>query len=570
MLKAVEMLKNYADVKIFIASILIFINFAPLKPSKRQTKKTIDMKKTLLNALKQGSGTVFILLSMMLGVSLQVWGYSKDEVVYYDNSRTKWSNVYFAVGKVKGTSGADENKSNFEYSMDNIPGTYLYKYTVPNDGWWSYSSEFAFHNKTNWTTEDNTVGHRLKYIGDNNATFCKSGTFTSGNIYLSESTTTYYGDDSNHCNLYKLESTTKSYSTTYRVTILPASDATITVSYTDESGTSQSFTSGYADVRLTCKLTITASVGTVTVYGDYRTIDSKYVVDGNLSVCIVPTVTTTSAPDPSGSTTATLKGSYTTSGVSTPVAKGIAYRVDGSGDYTYLPDNTSSAAGSISCNVTGLSPLTTYYYKAYVEPVAGEKVFGSEYSFTTSCRDEITVTGPASGAMTICAGAGDALSVSASGASNYTYQWYYNSTASTTGATLISGAESASYSPTIEGTYYYYCVVGASTYCDETSSFSGAVTYDPDKVSPVITASASSVTNYVPVTLTATGAEVGTWSIISGSSVNQYLYKETGTSAMFKGNVGTGAATTYTIQGTADGCSGTTTVTVSSNSDNCQ
>lgn len=532
------------------------------------------MKKTLLSALKHGSGTVFILLSMMLGVSLQAWGYSKDQVVYYDNSRTKWSNVYFAVGKVNGTNGATESKSTCNYEMTNISGTYLYKFVVPENSWWDTAGEFAFLNPgtpSTWGYNDTeTVGYRIKYVGDNNGTWTYGSayTFTSGQIYQSKSTTSRYAST---VDLYKLESTTKSYSTTYRVTILPASDATITVSYTDESGTSQSFTSGYADVRLTCKLTITASAGSVTVYGDYRTIDSKYVVDGNLSVCIVPTVTTTSAPDPSGSTTATLKGSYTTSGVSTPVAKGIAYRVDGSGDYTYLPDNTSSAAGSISCNVTGLSPLTTYYYKAYVEPVAGEKVFGSEYSFTTSCRDEITVTGPASGAMTICAGAGDALSVSASGASNYTYQWYYNSTASTTEATLISGAESASYSPTIEGTYYYYCVVGASTYCDETSSFSGAVTYDPDKVSPVITASATSVTNYIPVTLTATGASISTWAITSGSGVNQYLFKETGTSAVFKGNVADGSAVTYTITGTtSNDCSSAVNVTVNSDSDICQ
>lgn len=527
------------------------------------------MKKTLLSALKHGSGTIFILLAMMLGGSLQAWGYSKDEVVYYDNSRTKWSNVYFAVGKVNGTSGADENSSNFGYSMQNIPGTYLYKYTVPSNSWWSSSSEFAFHNKTDWGSENNTVGHRLKYIGNENATFCKSGTFTNGNIYLSESTTTYYGDADNHSNLYKLESTTKSYSTTYRVTILPASDATITVSYTDESGTSQSFTSGYADVRLTCKLTITASPGSVTVYGDYRVIDGMYVVDGNLTVCIVPTVTTTSEPDPNGSSSATLKGSYTTSGASTPVSKGIAYKEGVSGEYVYLADGTSSA-GTISVTPTGLSPLTTYYYKAYVEPVSGEKVFGSEYSFTTLCRDEIDVDGPADGSMTICAGAGDALSVTASGASDYTYQWYYNSTASTEGATSIDGANSASYSPTISGTKYYYCVVGADTYCDKTSSFSGAITYDSSKTSPVITASATSVTNYTPVTLTASKAVIETWAL-SGSGVNQYLYKKTGTSAVFKGNVGSGSAVVYTITGTtSNDCSSAVNITVNSDVDICQ
>jgi len=42
-----------------------------------------------------------------------------------------------------------------------------------------------------------------------------------------------------------------------------------------------------------------------------------------------------------------------------------------------------------------------------------------------------------------------------------TYQWYSNSTASTIGGTLITGAESATYKPIngTPGTYYYYCVV---------------------------------------------------------------------------------------------------------------
>lgn len=508
----------------------------------------------------------------MLGGGLQAWGYSKDEVVYYDNSRTKWSNVYFAVGKVNGTNGATESKSTCNYEMTNIPGTYLYKFVVPENSWWSTAGEFAFLNPgtpSTWGYNDTeTVGYRIKYVGDNNGTWTYGSayTFTSGQIYQSKSTTSRYAST---VDLYKLESTTKSYSDTYRVTILPASDATITVSYTDENETSQSFTSGYADVRLTCKLTITASAGSVTVYGDYRTIDSKYVVDGNLSVCIVPTVTTTSAPDPSGSTTATLKGSYTTSGVSTPVAKGIAYRVDGSEEYTYLQDNTSSA-GSISYNVTGLSPLTTYYYKAYVEISGSRYVYGDEYSFTTDCQSGITVTGPSgTGEGPKCFGESfTALSVTAGAGpgSGYTYQWYYNSTASTTGAVAIPGATSSSYTPAVVGANYYYCGVAATGgYCEVASGFSGLITI---KGVPVLSASVSAVTNYTPVTITATGAEVGTWSITSGSG--GYLYKTSGTSAMFKGNVGAGSNVTYTIQGeTANGCSGSTTVTVSKNTDNC-
>lgn len=42
---------------------------------------------------------------------------------------------------------------------------------------------------------------------------------------------------------------------------------------------------------------------------------------------------------------------------------------------------------------------------------------------------------------------------------NLSYQWYVNTTASTTGATAVSGATSASYTPPATATRYYYCVI---------------------------------------------------------------------------------------------------------------
>ena len=66
-----------------------------------------------------------------------------------------------------------------------------------------------------------------------------------------------------------------------------------------------------------------------------------------------------------------------------------------------------------------------------------------------------------------------ALSVTASGTS-LTYQWYSNTTATNSGGTSISGATSASYTPSASsaGTFYYYCVVSSGS-C---STASNAVT----------------------------------------------------------------------------------------------
>lgn len=281
--------------------------------------------------------------------------------------------------------------------------------------------------------------------------------------------------------------------------------------------------------------------------------------------CTAPDVTTASAPAEKSHSTARLTGSYTTENVCVPISKGVAYKTEG-GSYTYETDGTSSA-GSILVNLSGLSPLTTYYYKVYVELTGGNKEYGDEYSFTTDCNGGIDITTDPEGVQTVCLGSAAALSVEATGASNLTYQWYYSSTnESKAGATAVPGATSATYTPAMVGAFYYYCAVGAAGgYCEKESKYSGLVTI---KGVPVLSASTSSTTNYAPVKISAAGAENITWSITSGTG--GYLYKTSDTQAMFKGNVGEGSATTYTIQGAANGCNGTTTVTVNRNADNCQ
>lgn len=79
-------------------------------------------------------------------------------------------------------------------------------------------------------------------------------------------------------------------------------------------------------------------------------------------------------------------------------------------------------------------------------------------------------------AASYCLGdAATALSVTAIGG-NLSYQWYSNTSASNSGGTAISGAQSASYTPDITavGTMYYYVVVTGD--CGSaTSSVSGAI-----------------------------------------------------------------------------------------------
>jgi hypothetical protein len=93
--------------------------------------------------------------------------------------------------------------------------------------------------------------------------------------------------------------------------------------------------------------------------------------------------------------------------------------------------------------------------------------------------NEITINSqPNTSNATICQNAsGGSLSVSASATSGSinNYKWYQNTTASYSGATLMSNNTNSSYSiPTnAAGTYYYFCVVGNSNGCARYSNISG-------------------------------------------------------------------------------------------------
>lgn len=95
---------------------------------------------------------------------------------------------------------------------------------------------------------------------------------------------------------------------------------------------------------------------------------------------------------------------------------------------------------------------------------------------TTGCVAAAITAQPSTTVQNRCQGsAATALSVTATG-TTLTYQWYSNTTATTSGGTPV-GTSSASYTPvtTATGTLYYYCVVSAACGASVTSNVSGAV-----------------------------------------------------------------------------------------------
>ncbi|MEJ5055443.1 hypothetical protein, partial [Sphingobacterium sp. MYb382] len=77
-----------------------------------------------------------------------------------------------------------------------------------------------------------------------------------------------------------------------------------------------------------------------------------------------------------------------------------------------------------------------------------------------------------------------ALTVIAEGTGTLTYQWFSNTSNSTTGGTAISGETSASYTPATDvvGTQYYYVVVGSDCGAAATSAVAAITVNKPTAI----------------------------------------------------------------------------------------
>ena len=129
----------------------------------------------------------------------------------------------------------------------------------------------------------------------------------------------------------------------------------------------------------------------------------------------------------------------------------------------------SPAGGTYSIGSPYSGGTTTFTY-SYTD-VSGCPKISSTYTFTRNVAPVITTQPAPSGAQSVCQGDPfTAITVVASG-TNLVYQWYRNTTNSTTGgvaltgilylAEVANGSKTATFTPlsTVVGTYYYYVTV---------------------------------------------------------------------------------------------------------------
>ncbi|MBR1786060.1 MAG: InlB B-repeat-containing protein [Paludibacteraceae bacterium] len=152
--------------------------------------------------------------------------------------------------------------------------------------------------------------------------------------------------------------------------------------------------------------------------------------------------------------------------ITTSTSPTTKYKV-GSGSLTAI--TLSNNSGSVTGLSVGSTSSITIQNCNTSNTQLRIKTITITYSTASSCTNP-TISSQPTGATYTQGASATALSVTANGTS-LTYQWYSNTSSSTTGASSISGATSSTYTPSTAsaGTTYYYCVVSSGS-CSTTSN----------------------------------------------------------------------------------------------------
>ena len=207
-------------------------------------------------------------------------------------------------------------------------------------------------------------------------------------------------------------------------------------------------------------------------YKVYSQDGAEAISSGTNAVSITPTGKWTSAPglsvNPAVSSITTKKATITWSTDRTSDSK-IQYGT-GSGSYGSVEPSNSSQVAAHSIQLTGLSPGTTYYYKAKWTDEDGNTGTSSEYSFTTDAApvaQNVNVTSIGLDSAVI--------NYTVTGASQV--KIYYGTTNSFGGSTTLTTSTSETTYSTIlsgltDGTKYYYRI---NVFDEETAEYEGTI-----------------------------------------------------------------------------------------------
>jgi hypothetical protein len=250
---------------------------------------------------------------------------------------------------------------------------------------------------------------------------------------------------------------------------------------------------------------------------------------GGTPAPVLPTVSTNTVTSITG-TTASSGGNVTNDGGGTITARGVCWNTSAGPTTSNSKTIDGSGSGAFTSAISGLSPSTLYYLRAYATNSTGTS-YGNEYSFTTV--PAITGTTPASRC-----GAGT-VSLSAT-ASSGTINWY---AASSGGISLGTGSSYTTPSIAVTTSYWVDATNTSGTSSPRTQI---VATVNAIPTITVTTPAARCGTGTVTLGATASAGTVNWYSALSGGS-----FLGTGTSFI---TPGISANTTYYVDATSNSC----------------
>ncbi|MBQ3751093.1 MAG: hypothetical protein II865_07320 [Bacteroidales bacterium] len=165
---------------------------------------------------------------------------------------------------------------------------------------------------------------------------------------------------------------------------------------------------------------------------------------------ILPTVTTNDVANIT-ETTAVCGGNVISDG-GAPTYRGVCWSTSPNPTVSGSHTMDGTGTGSFTSSITGLTPNTTYYVRAYATNNVVGTSYGEEMSFTTPCNVVyVSITGNTT------VNYGQATTLTASGANNY--QW---STGATTASITVYPTTTPTTMYTVTGTNSYGCTATAS------------------------------------------------------------------------------------------------------------